>query len=360
MILKTNYFGQTTLQIMIDAKYSFDFNIPTFIDAYLNMVDDLKVAEDLAILSVYGDARTNPTENISKLIPLIKNKQEMLDILNNIKLHLNTVQKQKSALDDAITNGDKNTVIEILNQNKKIIKELMLIGNDNGQTALHIAAECNQTKIVQVLLESVKEYPRILEEMVTKINICDQETALHLAAKCSHESTVMTLLQFIQIHQQDTLKRLLLKPSANDASVICGTKYNKINQLILDWIRENLDEHVFIESIQKAHSFEFIDGHCFYLDHKDVLKLSKNMQKLKSLSKYNDILKDLVLQTDRKGYTILLNIIENYENIFDKFDVNLDFSQNINDITLTNLAKLSVYGDGRIDPERKVNQLLDE
>lgn len=81
--LNTNFFEQTYFTDKNKNKVS-----------YLENIKCPSIFEDLAILSVYGDARTDPEENIDKLLSRIENEEKMREILKKNKFHLKYVQDQ--------------------------------------------------------------------------------------------------------------------------------------------------------------------------------------------------------------------------------------------------------------------------
>lgn len=221
LALETNYFGQTTLHIMMDEKkYSNYFDVCELRNAYLESIKHPEIFEDLAILSVYGDGRTNPSENIRKLLDSVENSSNYDEIrkrLNLVRFNLDDVQHKRAALDEAIRQGNLIKLQDIFNQNQQLLKELLMVSNEDGKTVLHLAAQYDQCEIVHKILEMAEQYPRFLREMVLKVDKHKRETVLHLAARNGHHQSVLKLLNFLRNYPV-VLEKLLLKPNARGLS----------------------------------------------------------------------------------------------------------------------------------------------
>src|SRR5699024_11097497 len=126
------------------------------------------------------------------------------------KEQLDKVKEEKDLLDRAIQQGNKGELQKILNKNSHTIRELVLATDNEGKTALHLAAKAEDSEIARELLDGIKDYPKILKALVLKQNDID-ETALLWAAKNGKEEIVGILFEALKNHP-DVLKDLVLQP----------------------------------------------------------------------------------------------------------------------------------------------------
>lgn len=264
LVLKTDYYGATTLLKAINMNKKF----PNVEDKYrreivLTLLESIEnnlrflevevteVLDDLAILSVFGDARYETQEEIiiEELRKYMDTKSKTYTKLTFIKDYLGKIKEKCNFLSEAICDGDKNEVQKILDGSQPYIKELILT------TSLHKAADKNQTEIIEKLLESVKNYPRILEELVLKVDTFENKTALHRAASLGNNETVLLLLNFVNDHLgKECLKKMLLKIEKYYRPAIYAAHHSKCHQTVkvfLEFIVKHLPEflHKQVEQI---------------------------------------------------------------------------------------------------------------
>lgn len=199
---------------------------------------DTNDLEDLALISVYGDARReNPTGIVYKLLRYTAsigstNSQRIEAILCTIRDQIDKVQTTAKDLYDQVLSSEMNNdrVNTILYQFKsqfpestsKIhVKALALAsipGGNEGRTVLHYAAEYNRKEIAEIVLDSVKDFSRILEELALKVTAFQKETSLHLASKYGHHETVSTILNFLK-GKPEILRKLLFKGKYHNSAI---------------------------------------------------------------------------------------------------------------------------------------------
>lgn len=285
LILQTDYFGKTTLIAAFGKNDPFmDKNarkrIIQLLLEYISGPNDLQYFEDLAIISVYGDCRENPWSIVNELLGYFESNnstenQQIQEILRLIKENIKDVQMTVNKLEEKFFKRKfleetfleetflESEIEEILSQFKSRdldnerttrirVKALVFESKDTGsnRTVLHIAAQKNRKEIVTMLLNLIKDYPRILEELVLKVDKADVETALHRAARYGHHETVSTILNFLE-GEPEILKKLFFKKKNSGRSAISLAKYASEADGIGRGLLENLNKtiRVFLESV---------------------------------------------------------------------------------------------------------------
>lgn len=269
LILETDYFGQTILNTIIGDTKSDRVKTRGRIMKLVLECTDTNDLEDLALISVYGDARKEyPTVIVDKLMEYMAsigstNNQEMKEIICTIKNQIGKVQKTAKDLYAQVQLGKmtNDTVNAILcefrsefseSTSQILVKALALVsipGGNDGRTVLHYAAEHNRKEIAEIVLNSVKDFPRILEELVLKVDSFEMELSLHRASRFGRHETVSTILSFLE-GKPEILRKLLFKRKNYDGhSAISLAKYKSKSfyteetiKVILEFALDNLPD----------------------------------------------------------------------------------------------------------------------
>lgn len=212
---------------------------------FFKNINDSETLENLAILSVFRDARTNPKIIVNQLLNVIikHGTSELYNILKTIEDFI--IQSKHNDLNKPNIFGNKEQVENTLNQSKKIIQKALLLMHDKkGQTALHVAAEKNQSEIVKIILEKAINYPQILDKIIFKLDRFLESTALHRATQLGHHKTVSTFLNFFKKLEEDKMIPNFLKKNFNhlveSSRVALARNHDEMVKVILGFLNEYL------------------------------------------------------------------------------------------------------------------------
>lgn len=187
--------------------------------------------EDLAILSVYGNVCRNRSQTIEMLLKVFDVDSQMYVKLCDIRSDLDEVEGNRIALNNAFENADE--IKNILNQCHNNLREIILTNDEMGWTILNKAIEHKIEIVVEHLLESVAQYPRILKEILVKVDKDNEETVLHHAAKKGYEKIIFKLLY----HGRHSVglnfvKKEILKYSKNVKTALKIAEDNKFEKVV--------------------------------------------------------------------------------------------------------------------------------
>lgn len=173
------------------------------------------------------------------------------------------MKENKVKLDTEICKGNVVEVQTILKESNVFLDDLLLTHSKKGQTSLYVAAENNQSKIVEILLEKGKCNPKILKEILLKVDAIHENTPLHQAVQLKYSYTVQSLLKFFKtnlVGRKGWLRRIFTQCNQNKMSVLevaYVRKSHQIAKLILEFMDKHLPD-IILDQIERIGGTQMI------------------------------------------------------------------------------------------------------
>lgn len=267
--LKTDYFGATALTHLIKHRNKvFDLKLKkkivnALLKAILNGRDpnDQPAVEELMefiIISAWATPFGKSVKQFSlyfikELLDLLDDDLKFLRKLIRTKRQkidsLGTVGDQSRLLHKAICHHNHERVREILKDahDRNFMRPLMLAVPSNAFGApLHNVVTENDIEILKQLLESIKTLsPRILTEIVLKVDTKGKGTVLSVASQSNHHEIVRELLNFVKTYlPHEVFEQFLVKVQhMYPYELIIGSAYSKKHNETVKLIFESTLDH---------------------------------------------------------------------------------------------------------------------